>query len=256
MKFVKRRVRVNRVKIAVAGIIILSGIGLATYLYKVHYSENYLSSEKGVEKVKELEAVNIASIKDKIENNRDNIDEEKSSKSLDFNKVFEDSVIMGDSRSEGLTEYGILDTSSVVAYKGRTVIKAKGDVYITKGLAPSNIFMTYGMNDLEMFSNPKNFIDKYTELIKKVQSEIPNAKIYVTSIIPTEQKAIDEQPMFKNVYSFNEAIEAMCDELNVNFIDVSHSMSKDSKFYEPDGIHFKAKFYDGYLNILKEKANL
>lgn len=258
MTFMRRVLRVRIVKIALAGIIIVSGIGLANYLYKEYYDESYISPEKGVAKIKELEAVNIDSIKDKIENNSNDIDEEKSNKKedLDFNKVFEDSVIMGDSRSEGLTEYGILDTSSVVAYKGRTVIKAKDDVYTTKGLAPSNIFMTYGMNDLEMFSNAKDFINKYKELIKEVQSEVPGANIYVTSIIPTEQKAMDRQPKFKNVYSFNKAIEDMCNELNVKFIDVNDSINKGSNLYETDGIHFKLDFYKGYLNILKEKANL
>ncbi|MTN08228.1 hypothetical protein GMB30_14825 [Turicibacter sanguinis] len=163
---------------------------------------------------------------------------------------------MGDSRGEGLTEYEILSPSSVVAYKGRTTIKAKDDISSVVDLAPSKIFMTYGMNDLELFSDSKEFIKNYESLIKDVKAKLPNSKIYVTSIIPTNKSAINKQPKFKNVYSFNDGIKGMCKNLNVEFIDVGDSMNSDKNLYEPDGIHFKPAFYKGYLNILQEKANL
>ena len=257
MTVMRKIVYIRVVKVTLIGMAIILGFNLVINIYKEHFEQSYVSDKDGMKKIKELESVNISSIKDKMnEDNNNNEVENKKNGSKDFNKIFEDSVIMGDSRGEGLTEYEILSPSSVVAYKGRNTIKAKDDISSVVDLAPSKIFMTYGMNDLELFSNSQEFIKNYESLIKDVKAKLPNSKIYVTSIIPTNKSAINKQPKFKNVYSFNDGIKGMCKDLNVEFIDVGGSMNSDKNLYEPDGIHFKPEFYKGYLTILQEKANL
>lgn len=257
MTVMRKILYIRVVKVALIGTAIILGFNLVINIYKEHFAQSYISDKDGMKKIKELESINISSIKDKMnEDNNNNEVENKKNGSKDFNKVFEDSVIMGDSRGEGLTEYEILSPSSVVAYKGRTTIKAKDDISSVVDLAPSKIFMTYGMNDLELFSNSQEFIKNYEALIKSVKAKLPNSKIYVTSIIPTNNSAINKHPKFKNVYSFNDGIKGMCKNLNVEFIDVGGSMNSDKNLYEPDGIHFKPEFYKGYLTILQEKANL
>ncbi|OXX84203.1 hypothetical protein AVM15_05770 [Paraclostridium benzoelyticum] len=236
---------------------ILILLGFARHIYKIKFGQAEVNPEKGVAKIKELESEDISSIRNEIEKNSDdssNIDENKDN--ANFEKVFDDSVIMGDSRGEGLTEYGFLSPSSVVAYKGRNVIQAKGDVSEVVNLSPSNVFLTYGMNDLQLFSNSKDFINNYEILIKDIERKLPSSKIYVTSIIPTTQAAMEKEHSFKNVYSFNKALEGMCKALNVEFIDVNDSVNSKSNLYAPDGIHFSPKFYNGYLNMLKIKTNL
>ena len=244
MTVMRKILYIRVVKVALIGTAIILGFNLARNIYKEHFAQSYISDKDGMKKIKEI---------NEVENKKDDTKKEEVK---DFNKVFEDSVIMGDSRGEGLTEYEILSPSSVVAYKGRTTIKAKDDISSVVDLAPSKIFMTYGMNDLELFSDSKEFIKNYESLIKDVKAKLPNSKIYVTSIIPTNKSAINKQPKFKNVYSFNDGIKGMCKNLNVEFIDVGDSMNSDKNLYEPDGIHFKPAFYKGYLNILQEKANL
>lgn len=257
MTVMRKILYIRVVKVALIGTAIILGFNLARNIYIEHFAQSYISDKDGIKKIKELESVNISSIREKMDEESNNNEvENKKEETKDFNKVFENSVIMGDSRGEGLTEYEILSPSSVVAYKGRTTIKAKDDISSVVDLAPSKIFMTYGMNDLELFSNSQEFIKNYESLIKDVKSKLPNSKIYVTSIIPTNKRAINKQPKFKNVYSFNDGIKGMCKDLNVEFIDVGDSINSDKNLYEPDGIHFKLEFYKGYLNILQEKANL
>ncbi|HBI93819.1 MAG TPA: hypothetical protein DDY58_16125, partial [Terrisporobacter glycolicus] len=62
---------------------------------------------------------------------------------------FSSSVILGDSRAESIVSYEILDSSPVVAYKGRNLISAQkeGDINKAISLAPANLFLTYGLND-------------------------------------------------------------------------------------------------------------
>lgn len=257
MTLMRKILYVRTVKIALIGGVILILLGFARHIYKSKFGETETNPEKGVAKIKELESEDISSIRDEIESNsKDNSNIKNDKGETNFENLFENSVIMGDSRGEGLTEYNFLSPSSVVAYKGRNVIEAKGDISEVVNLSPSNVFLTYGMNDLQLFDNSKEFINKYEILIKDIKSKLPSSKIYVTSIIPTTQEAIEKEPNFKHVYSFNKALKEMCKNLNIEFIDVNDSVNSGSNLYEPDGIHFSAKFYDGYLNILKEKANL
>lgn len=248
-------VRTVKIVLIVGSILIL--LSLARHIYILKFGETEANPEQGVAKIKELESVDISIIRSEIQNNtKDNSDKKNDKGNTNFEKAFEDSVIMGDSRGEGLTGYNFLSSSSVVAYKGRNVITAKGDVSEAVNLSPNNIFLTYGMNDLQLFGNSKEFINKYELLIKDIKSKLPSSKIYVTSIIPTTQEAIVKEPKFKNVESFNKALEEMCKDLNIKFIDINDSIGSGNNLYEPDGIHFKAKFYDGYLKILQEKVNL
>lgn len=257
MTLMRKILYVRIMKIVLIGGAILILLGFARHIYKIKFGQAEVNPEKGVAKIKELESEDISSIRNEIEKNSDdssNIDENKDD--ANFEKVFDDSVIMGDSRGEGLTEYGFLSPSSVVAYKGRNVIQAKGDVSEVVNLSPSNVFLTYGMNDLQLFSNSKDFINNYEILIKDIERKLPSSKIYVTSIIPTTQAAMEKEHSFKNVYSFNKALEGMCKALNVEFIDVNDSVNSKINLYAPDGIHFSPKFYNGYLNMLKIKTNL
>ncbi|MCH1961184.1 GDSL-type esterase/lipase family protein [Romboutsia hominis] len=212
--------------------------------------------ESGVKAVKRLESKNITEIQEEINDIKRKKEENESkdkNKKVDYSTLFENSVIMGDSRAEGLTEYEILSGSSVVAYKGRTTVEAKDDVSTVVDLSPSNVIMTYGMNDLELYSNPKDFIKSYEKLIKEVQSKLPSSKIYLTSIFPVQQKAINKQPMLKNLDSFNIALENMCSELGIRYINVG---TLDSKYYEPDGIHFLPSAYKLWLNSMVSQMNL
>ncbi|MDK2562524.1 GDSL-type esterase/lipase family protein [Romboutsia sedimentorum] len=215
--------------------------------------------KNGVSDIKKLEVKSIEKIQAQINSIQNKNQEDKSNtnnernKKIDYETLFENTVIMGDSRTESLTEYGMLSNSSVVAYKGRTTAKAKDDVSTIVDLVPSKIIMTYGMNDLQLYSNSDDFIKSYEILIKDVKSKLPNSKIYVTSILPVQQNAVEEEPKFNKLEDFNIALESLCSDLQIEFMNVG---TLNSKYYEPDGIHFRADAYPILLNLMAKKANL
>ena len=106
-------------------------------------------------------------------------------------------MILGDSRAESIVSYEILNNSSVVAYKGRNLKSAQkeGDINKAINLAPKNIFLTYGLNDIQIYGNPLDFIKEYEKIIKDIQNKLPNTKIYVNTIFRVNSKAII-QPIF------------------------------------------------------------
>jgi lysophospholipase L1-like esterase len=113
--------------------------------------------------------------------------------------------------------------------------------------------MTYGMNDLQLYSNSDDFIKSYETLIKDVKRKLPNSKIYVTSILPVQQNALGKEPKFNNLEDFNIALERLCSDLQIEFMNVGNLSSK---YYEPDGIHFRADAYPILLNLMAKKAKL
>lgn len=215
--------------------------------------------EQGVKVIKELEKQDILENEEKINYVQSTFkqdEEDKNSKQDDYIDKFSNSVIMGDSRSEALVEYGVLSNSSVIAHKGRNVKTAitDGDLNKVVNLSPKNIFLAYGMNDVQIYSNPDDFIKEYKNLIEEIQNRLPNSKIYVNSIFRTTNGAIQKNSNFNRVGPFNVALKQMCEELNLTYIDGSSCVSND--LFEGDGVHFKPNFNKAWLNLLINKANL
>lgn len=229
--------------------------------FNVDSSDGYQDEDinHGVEKLKEFEKKDIVAIQNDIDSVKSPESTKKEEKTKDgkkdYAKIFEGSVVMGDSRSEGFDQYGFLNKMSVVAKKGISANKAKDLVGSVVSLAPKNLFINYGMNDLESF-NADKFKSNYEDLIKEFKSKLPNTKIYMVSIFPTMQKAIDKQPRLNNLNQFNDVIKDICKENNVTYIDATNLIKGKTELYEPDGIHFKAKFYPVWLDYLAQKAKL
>lgn len=216
---------------------------------------------KGIEIIKELEKKDVSKSEEKINLVQSslqgvNINQQNNNGKINLIDKFSSSVILGDSRAESIVSYGILNNSSVVAYKGRNLISAQkeGDINKAINLSPTNIFLTYGLNDVEIYGNPSGFVNEYKKIIKDIQSKLPNSKIYVNSIFNVNNKAISKSPDLKNVSVFNAAIINMCNELGVIYIDGSSIV--DASSYESDGIHFKPGFNKRWVEMLVQKANL
>lgn len=221
---------------------------------------------KGIEIVKELEKKDVSQSEEKINLVQSNLQgvninqesngQENSNGEINLIDKFSSSVILGDSRAESIVSYGILDSSPVVAYKGRNLITAQkeGDINKAINLSPANLFLTYGLNDVELYGDSSDFIKEYEKVIKDIQSKLPNTKIYVNSIFKVKDKAISESPSLKNVPQFNTAIINMCNKLGVTYIDGSSIVDESS--YEDDGIHFKPGFNKRWVEMLVQKANL
>ncbi len=211
---------------------------------------NNISTTNGINEIKKLENKSVMQIEQKIDAMRS-----ESTEDMNFKKIFSNSVIMGDSISESLSEYDILEKSSVVAYKGRNTESAIGDVSTVINLQPQKIFMTYGMNDLLLFNGNSNlFIKQYEKLINKVKQGLPNTEIYVCSVLPVEQIAINRNAAFKQYSQFNISLQKMCKDLGITYIKTDDLLDGHSEYYEPDGIHMKANFYPQWLNRLYNTA--
>lgn len=255
MKYKRRR----RISVIVLGLLI-GGTLLGTGCKIIKDREVDKAKEekiaKGVTVLQSLEKKDVAEIENKIKNmNSENDIKESTVDNSNLKEVFKDTVFMGDSLTEPLSFYNILNEDSVIGIKGRDVIKAKKeDLGTLKSLNPKKIVMMYGMNDLLLFSNSKDFIKNYESLINEIKRELPSAEIYVNSVFPVSSKAIAKKKEFSKVNDFNNALREMCNTMGIKFIDTT-SMVKEN-MYEPDGIHLKSEFYTPWLQVIKKEIGL
>lgn len=255
MKYKRRR----RISVIVLGLLI-GGTLLGTGCKIIKDREVDKAKEekiaKGVTVLQSLEKKDVAEIENKIKNmNSENDIKESTADNSNLKEVFKDTVFMGDSLTEPLSFYNILNEDSVIGIKGRDVIKAKKeDLGTLKSLNPKKIVMMYGMNDLLLFSNSKDFIKNYESLINEIKRELPSAEIYVNSVFPVSSNAIAKKKEFSKVNDFNNALREMCNTMGIKFMDTT-SMVKEN-MYEPDGIHLKSEFYTPWLQVIKKEIGL
>ncbi len=78
--------------------------------------------------------------------------------------------------------------------------------------------------------------------------------IYINSILPIQQSAIDQSPALAYYDSFNQALRDFCDEMGCTFIDDTFLV--DESMYEPDGEHMVYNYYPKWLTYMAERAGL
>jgi lysophospholipase L1-like esterase len=175
-----------------------------------------------------------------------------------YDNSFSDSIFIGDSITEGLSAYELIDESRIISEKGFTIKKVKAELKWVVKAKPERIFIQLGLNDMLYGISSEKYVSDYQDLIHAIQDNLPDTKIYLQSIFPVSAKVEIERPLLsnKNIDEFNQALSKMCDGQGTCFVDVSSLVKDDNgrlnENYSPDGIHLKFKAYGLWLDYLKE----
>ena len=253
----------NKTILAVIPAVVVLAAGVAFFCS--HSDGSDKQCQETVDRLKQLETADISSIEDQI---RALNEKEKPAGSdseegvlgeiltdVQIKQAFQGTVIVGDSITESIAEYGFLDTSIVVAKLGLRIDDADDQINTAISLNPSVFFLSFGANDLEIYNGDSSaFIDAYRVKIKQIQSALPDTAIYINSILPIAQSAIDRSPALAYYDSFNQALRDFCDEMGCTFIDDTFLVDDD--MYEPDGEHMVYSYYPKWLTYMAERAGL
>lgn len=208
--------------------------------------EHDYSDVKTVESmIKTLEAKDSGNVSTKAKSN------------VYYMKKFRNSVILGDSITEGLTVYGFLPDDIVLCAIGAS-LEGSGPLFKKAAkLVPENAFFTFGMNDMIKYrGKAKPFIKQYSKLLTKFQKKSPDTLIYINSISRPSKDAQKKQPSLKNWKKYNKALEKLCEEKGYTFIDNTYILEKHKDLYQPDGIHVVPAYYPIWMNDMIIKADL
>lgn len=244
--------------------LILLGMGAAVViliLLLVHGVKSALhrrvDTSAGLAYIEKEESGNVSDIEDKISilEQQSSSDGEKSEDTRSIKEKFGGAVVIGDSVTQGLEEFDILNSSSVISQIGVHLYEADELIAGAKELSPRVVFLSFGRNDLAATEGDKEeFISQYTSVLNKVSEELPDANIFVNSILPVQDSALEEDPYLENIQDYNTALKELCDSRSIGFID--NTSIAEEEYFEQDGQHFKAGFYPIWAEHMAEVAAL
>ena len=172
-------------------------------------------------------------------------------------KKFKDSVILGDSITEGLHVYGFLPDDIVLCSIGASLAGSGSLFKKAAKLVPDNAFFTFGMNDLITYrGKTKPFIKEYSRLLDRFHKKSPDTLIYINSISVPSKDAQKNQPSLKHYKEYNKALEKLCEDKGFVFIDNTYILKRSPNFYAPDGIHVVPDYYPLWMNDMITEAEL
>lgn len=242
------------------------GVGILLFIILVAQGISNLGKQKidtteGLAIIQKAESADVTTIENKIaglEGNYVSYDEEDVVDTRSVKEKFDSSVIMGDSIALGFSEYGILNSSSVVAEIGAKITdedSVKEQIEKAKEMNPQMLFLCYGINDIRGGNATiDEFLDSYKEIIDYIKEELPDTKIFVNSIFPVDESLIKEETKLADIEQYNEELRAVCDKKQIAFLD-NTDLIEDS-YYEEDGIHFVTEFYNIWAANIAEVAEL
>lgn len=179
-------------------------------------------------------------------------------KNTNYSKVFNKDIFIGDSITEGMSDFDFLAEDNVCAKLGLNLNTIDQQIEKAKIMKPERIFLLVGSNDIENDgTTPEAFKKKYADVIRKIKKSMTGVEIYVQSILPVLPQATERNPLVNNdrIGKFNAAIKAMVKEEDITYLNIASLVNDSSrKFYEPDGEHFKPQFYNLWLNYLELNA--
>ena len=211
-----------------------------------------VDTEQGLSYIRAAESEDITTIEQKI-NQLERQDGGEDSRS--YKEKFASSIVMGDSIAEGFSEYDLLNASSVVSKIGVHLYELEEQVQQAADLNPQVIFLALGMNDvIATAGDTEQFLEQYEAVVAQLREAVPNAHIYVNSIFPVQDSAIEKEPELAQISEYNTVLRQMCDDLQLGFIDNTDLVQ--DQYYEEDGVHFKAEFYPLWADRMVEVAAL
>lgn len=266
MKIAREKILRRRILIAALCVVaIVIGIIVCVQI-KQSRPDQYEKNRKQLEKLEKADITETEKQWEKLEgaNEKTEIDTSKRNEygvveldSATIKKAFNGVVVVGDSFSEALDVYGLLDEGSVIYKRGASVNEIDELIEKVITMKPSTVIMEFGCNDLQMYnSDIDGFIKQYQSEIQKIKDALPDTMICVNSILPMTEEKVKEKAGREKRPEYNKAIQKMCDKEEYLYIDSSFIVEANSDLFEQDGIHMKKEYYEQWLSYIVEKAGL
>ena len=184
---------------------------------------------------------------------------------------FNNTVFIGDSRTEGLLLYSGIPNLNGFCYKGLSLDKLDSDASIIipdsnelftcydaiSNTDFDNYYCMFGVNELGWVSQDA-FIDKFNELIDHIYRVNPDAIVYVESILPVTSNSSAEDEIYTQdrINEYNRLLYDMCrNRGDVIYLDVASSVMDENGFLpdeaSTDGIHLSSDYCKRVIQYIR-----
>lgn len=190
---------------------------------------------------------------------------------------FADAAFLGDSLTEGFTEYGInLSGALVCGYVGigpDTVVNCstvkhpeRGQEIILDVLAaaqPQKLYILLGTNTLTTAGAEDRFLTYYAAMLDTLRERLgPDCVFYIQSIPPVRPAVQAERPGLAsdNLRAVNEQLAQLAVQKGCVYLDLWEALADadgnlDDRYDAPDGVHLSAgNGYTAWVNYLRTHA--
>ncbi len=157
-------------------------------------------------------------------------------------------VVIGDSMAQAALEYGFLDSSHVFYRRGYAIGQLDDAINEALAMYPSTVIFFTGLNDTDYYDDPEFYAAMYLEKIQYVQSTLPNASVYVCSMLPPSDALGAVRADLARAPLYDAALESICAANGINYIDTKWMVNQ--SLYMADGIHFISEFYDIWIQYM------
>jgi lysophospholipase L1-like esterase len=113
-------------------------------------------------------------------------------------------------------------------------------------LAPTAIVVMVGINDLGKGRAPAACTEDMRRLLTQLRAEVPEARMFVTSLLPVTGKHIRLTPQIEEV---NRDFKTLCESGMCSYLDVATDFAL--TYLRPDGLHLRDEGYGHWASILR-----
>lgn len=214
---------------------------IASILFLFHPSSN---NRKGIVYLKNQKEKDVAVLSDQLDERRSQeIKQKIDAGEIKYSSLFTDYVFLGDSRMRGFSDYCQIPLENNLAKIGVNVTNIDQDLSTIQARHPKNVYFSFGINDIEsnlgLADDGLHYDQLFESYVQKVLDIVPDANIYVNSIIPIQ----GDGPIAEKIPEYNDQLRALCERRGWIYIDNSDLIS-DPSMYENDGIHFVPSTYE------------
>ena len=189
-------------------------------------------------------------------------------------EYFDNAVFIGDSITEGIKTYGMMTNATVIAATGinlstittSAVVKTEsGRVTVLDALKQypetGKIYILLGANGIAWMEKD-SFVQMYSDFVKELKAQCPDALIYIQSIFPINEEKFsehyDSEITNEKIREYNSALLDMSKELGVYYLNVAETIADQngalSDDATTDGMHIGTDYYEKWFNYLKKHA--
>lgn len=184
---------------------------------------------------------------------------------------FSDAAFLGDSITEGFTEYSIdMSGALICGYVGGSPNQivngtsmnhqergSEVPLEILKENQPAKLYVLMGANALSAQNNDESFLAYYGQMLDMLKEALPNTIIYVQSLTPVQAWVSENTPGLENsrLQSINRQIAVMASERGLEFLDLYSAFADENgelaeDYAQPDGLHLTVAGYDRWVDYL------
>lgn len=136
-----------------------------------------------------------------------------------------------------------------LGYGGDDLDGLRFRAYTIAAVKPEKVFVMGGINGLNIMPL-KLYPEKYELMIQSIKEAVPEAKIYLQSILP-----VKNHKMTNKIIECNKIIDSLSNVYGCQYIDLFYLYEKDGTMnmdYSEDGTHLKPEHYDKWAETIRE----